>query len=50
MQCATNGIRFAEDPAFAVQAKEAGLRLCYLQFDGVTNEANVTARSRTCST
>jgi len=40
VQCATNGIRFAEDPAFAEAAKEAGLRLCYLQFDGVTNEAN----------
>lgn len=40
VQCASNGIRFAEDPDFAVQAKEAGLRLCYLQFDGVTNEAN----------
>ncbi len=40
VQCATNGIRFAQDPAFARAAKEAGLRLAYLQFDGVTNEAN----------
>jgi uncharacterized radical SAM superfamily Fe-S cluster-containing enzyme len=40
VQCASNGIRFAQDPEFCVQAKEAGLRLCYLQFDGVTNEAN----------
>jgi len=40
VQCASNGIRFAQDPEFAVQAKAAGLRLCYLQFDGVTNEAN----------
>ncbi|HEX3344584.1 MAG TPA: radical SAM protein [Polyangiaceae bacterium] len=40
VQCATNGIRFAQDPAFAREAKEAGLRLAYLQFDGVTNEAN----------
>ena len=40
VQCATNGVRFAEDAAFARQAKEAGLRLAYLQFDGVTNEAN----------
>jgi len=40
VQCATNGIRFAQDPHFARQAKEAGLRLAYLQFDGVTNEAN----------
>ena len=40
VQCASNGIRFAQDPEFAKEAKAAGLRLCYLQFDGVTNEAN----------
>jgi uncharacterized radical SAM superfamily Fe-S cluster-containing enzyme len=40
VQCATNGIRFAQDRDFAQQAKDAGLRLAYLQFDGVTNEAN----------
>lgn len=40
VQCASNGIAFAEDPAFAKRAKAAGLRLCYLQFDGVTNAAN----------
>jgi uncharacterized radical SAM superfamily Fe-S cluster-containing enzyme len=40
VQCASNGIRFAEDPEFCRQAKAAGLRLCYLQFDGVGNEAN----------
>ncbi len=40
VQCATNGVRFAQEPDFARQAKEAGLRLAYLQFDGVTNEAN----------
>jgi uncharacterized radical SAM superfamily Fe-S cluster-containing enzyme len=40
VQCATNGIAFAQDPEFAKQAKEAGLRLAYLQFDGVTNDAN----------
>ncbi len=40
MQCATNGIRFAQDPAFARAAKEAGLRIAYLQFDGVGEEAN----------
>ncbi len=37
-QCATNGIRFAQEPGFAKQAKQAGLRLAYLQFDGVGNE------------
>jgi uncharacterized radical SAM superfamily Fe-S cluster-containing enzyme len=40
VQCATNGIRFAQEPEFCKAAREAGLRLCYLQFDGVTNEAN----------
>ena len=40
VQCASNGIRFAQDLEFCREAKRAGLRLCYLQFDGVTNEAN----------
>jgi len=40
VQCATNGIRFAQDPEFAKEAKKAGLRMAYLQFDGVTNHAN----------
>jgi len=40
VQCASNGIRFAQDPEFCREAKAAGLRLCYLQFDGVSNEAN----------
>ena len=34
VQCATNGLRFAREPGFAKQAKEAGLRMAYLQFDG----------------
>jgi uncharacterized radical SAM superfamily Fe-S cluster-containing enzyme len=40
VQCATNGLRFAQEPGFAQKAKEAGLRMAYLQFDGTTNEAN----------
>jgi uncharacterized radical SAM superfamily Fe-S cluster-containing enzyme len=40
VQAATNGIRFAQDPEFAKQAKAAGMRLAYLQFDGVSNLAN----------
>jgi hypothetical protein len=40
VQAATNGIRFAQDPDFAHKAKAAGLRLAYLQFDGVGNENN----------
>ena len=40
VQCATNGIRFAQDEDFAREAAEAGLRFAYLQFDGVGNEHN----------
>ena len=40
VQAATNGIRFAQEPDFAQEAAEAGLRFVYLQFDGVGNEAN----------
>jgi uncharacterized radical SAM superfamily Fe-S cluster-containing enzyme len=40
VQCATNGIRFAQDPEFCKAAKAAGLRLAYLQFDGIGNQAH----------
>ncbi|MDZ4224371.1 MAG: radical SAM protein, partial [bacterium] len=40
VQAATNGIRFAQDPGFAQQAYDAGLRVAYLQFDGVSNDDN----------
>jgi uncharacterized radical SAM superfamily Fe-S cluster-containing enzyme len=40
VQCATNGIRFAQEPSFAHEARAAGLRMAYLQFDGVGNEVN----------
>jgi uncharacterized radical SAM superfamily Fe-S cluster-containing enzyme len=40
VQAATNGLRFAEEPGFAAQCKEAGMRMAYLQFDGVTNASN----------
>ena len=40
VQTATNGVRFAQDREFCLAAKQAGLRLAYLQFDGVTNDAN----------
>src|SRR6266545_3568957 len=40
IQCATNGIRFAQEEDFAKEAAEAGLRFAYLQFDGVGNENN----------
>jgi uncharacterized radical SAM superfamily Fe-S cluster-containing enzyme len=40
VQAATNGIRFAQDEAFAHAAREAGMRIAYLQFDGLGEEAN----------
>jgi uncharacterized radical SAM superfamily Fe-S cluster-containing enzyme len=40
VQCATNGLRFAQEPGFAKKCHDAGLRIAYLQFDGVTNESN----------
>jgi hypothetical protein len=40
VQAATNGIRFAEDMEFANQAYAAGMRIAYLQFDGVGNDNN----------
>jgi uncharacterized radical SAM superfamily Fe-S cluster-containing enzyme len=40
VQAATNGIRFAQDASFAVEAKAAGLRIAYLQFDGIGEDAN----------
>jgi hypothetical protein len=35
VQCATNGIKFADDPSFAEKSREAGLHTLYLQFDGL---------------
>ncbi len=40
VQASTNGIRFAQDPEFAMEAGRAGLRLAYLQFDGTDNLAH----------
>ncbi|HUS06761.1 MAG TPA: radical SAM protein, partial [Bryobacteraceae bacterium] len=40
VQAATNGIEFARSIDFCKQAREAGLRYAYLQFDGIGNEAN----------
>ena len=39
VQCATNGIR-SQDPGFASKAQGGRLRIAYLQFDGVGEEAN----------
>ncbi|MBX3183558.1 MAG: radical SAM protein [Polyangiaceae bacterium] len=40
VQAASNGVRFAESPELCREAKAAGLRLVYLQFDGTSNEAH----------
>jgi uncharacterized radical SAM superfamily Fe-S cluster-containing enzyme len=40
VQAATNGIRFAQDAKYAMAAAQAGLRIAYLQFDGVGEDAN----------
>jgi tetraether lipid synthase len=40
IQAATNGIRFAQQPSFAHAAREAGMRIAYLQFDGIGEAAN----------
>jgi 7,8-dihydro-6-hydroxymethylpterin dimethyltransferase len=40
VQCASNGVLFAQDLEFAKAAAEAGLRLVYLQFDGIGNASN----------
>jgi uncharacterized radical SAM superfamily Fe-S cluster-containing enzyme len=40
IQAATNGVAFAQDRDFAFAAREAGLRMAYLQFDGIGNEVN----------
>jgi uncharacterized radical SAM superfamily Fe-S cluster-containing enzyme len=40
LHVATNGIRFAQEGDFAVQAKAGGLHAVYLQFDGITEAKN----------
>lgn len=40
LHVATNGIRFAQEPDFAIAAREAGLHGVFLQLDGVTDEKN----------
>src|SRR5207253_4337803 len=39
-QAATNGSHFAQDADYAMAAAKAGLRIAYLQFDGVGEDAN----------
>jgi uncharacterized radical SAM superfamily Fe-S cluster-containing enzyme len=46
VQVATNGIKFAQDAAFAYQAAEAGLNVAYLQFDGMDDNVYIKTRGR----
>ncbi len=45
-QVNTNGIRLAEDPAYARRLAEAGLDIVFLQFDGTRDEIYRTLRGR----
>lgn len=45
-QIATNGIRIAKKEGYAQELKDAGLNTVYLQFDGVTEEPYLIARSK----
>jgi len=40
VQYNTNGIRFAKDPDFVKEVREAGVNTVYLSFDGVTPKTN----------
>ena len=44
IQVATNGIKMAKDPNFAVRMRDAGVKTVYLQFDGFKDEDYVAAR------
>ena len=40
VQIATNGVKLADNPALALQLRDAGLSIVYLHFDGVTPKTN----------
>jgi len=46
IQLNTNGLRLAEDPAYAVALEKAGLSCVFLQFDGTTDEIFRRIRGR----
>ena len=50
VQCATNGLRFAQEPGFAAGARRPGCAWRTCSSTASTNEANATARSATSST
>jgi uncharacterized radical SAM superfamily Fe-S cluster-containing enzyme len=46
IQVATNGLKFSQDPEFAIAASEAGLNIAYLQFDGMSDHIYKKTRGR----
>lgn len=46
VQLNTNGLRLAEDPAYAAALADAGLDIVFLQFDGTRDEIFKTLRDR----
>ncbi len=46
IQVATNGLKFARDPEFAMEAGAAGLNVAYLQFDGLDDNIYRQTRGR----
>ena len=46
IQVATNGLKFAQDPEFAIKSSEAGLNVAYLQFDGMSDQVYKKTRGR----
>ena len=46
VQVATNGLKFGQDPEFAMAASQAGLNIAYLQFDGMSDQVYKKTRGR----
>jgi uncharacterized radical SAM superfamily Fe-S cluster-containing enzyme len=46
IQVATNGLKFGQDPEFAMAASQAGLNIAYLQFDGLSDQVYKKTRGR----
>ncbi len=46
IQVATNGVKLASDPEFAIKCAEAGLNTIYLQFDGMDDDIYMRSRGR----
>ena len=46
VQLNTNGIRLAQDPAYAEQLRDAGLDIVFLQFDGTRDDIYETLRGK----